>query len=185
MVMILTASRSSGATMLRADFLFSQCTKILQDDSGFSYKFLKKKNSDISIYGKYNHTLNIFKEYEQKDLQDAYNTLKPQKLPFRFGYNIPFEETALIFAKKTKAKSINYPYYKIQFQMSWKKQKIDTFDSYLQPVSFFFDEGYYKYTSGYFTNIEKAKKSLSVIRKKYPDAFIIEINEFSKKVIDD
>lgn len=165
------------------DFLFNQSVKILQDDSGFSYKFLKKHNLNIKLFGRYNHTLKIFKDYEQSDLQQAYNKIQPEKLPFRFGYNIPFEETALIYATKPKKQKEVYPLYMVQFKISWEKQNPDTFPSYLQPVTFYFDEGYYKYISGNFKNLENAKKFLEKVKKQYPDAFIIEIKNFSKKII--
>lgn len=165
------------------NFLFDQAVKILQDDSGFSYKFLKSHNTNIKLFGKYNHTLKIFKDYEQKDLQEAFNKLQTEKLPFRFGYNIPFEETALIYATKEKPEKEVYPYYLVQFEIKWDKQKTDTFPSYLQPVTFYFDGGYYKYISGHFTNLEKAKNFLNKVKEQYPDAFIIEIKNFSKKII--
>jgi hypothetical protein len=166
------------------DFSIKQANKILQDDSGFKYSFLKKHNFNIKLFGSYSHTLNIFEKYWQPDLKAAFDKQKTGKLPFRFGYNIPFEETAVIYAQKKHTQKINYPIYKIQFLISWNRLEIDSFPKKLQPVDYYFDEGYYKYLSGNFKKLENAKKYLKKIKKLgYQDAFILKINSNNKSPI--
>jgi hypothetical protein len=167
------------------DFLIKQAAKILQDDSGFGYEFLLNSGFNVKLFGNYYHTLNIFKEFSQPKLQKAYETQNPKNLPFRFGYNIPFDETAIIYATKNQIVTQHYPVYRIQFKISWNKLKINEFPETLQPVNYFFDEGYYKYTTGNFDNLNDAKAKLYQIKSEYPDAFIIEINKNSKRIIED
>lgn len=165
-------------------FLISQAVKIIQDDSGFGYDFLKKSNYDISLFGNYSHTLNIFEKYWQPELKKAYDKIKDHKLPFRFGYNIPFDETSLIFAYKIAPKEVQYPIYKIQIKMSWNKLSNDSFPESLQPIDYYYDEGYYKYTSGNYHNLQQTQKQLELAKKEgFKDAFIIEINRNSRKII--
>ncbi len=168
------------------DFLIQQAAKILQDDSGFGYEYLLNSGFNVQLFGNYYHTLNIFKEFSQPKLQQAYEKQKPEKLPFRFGYNIPFDETALIYAiKNQQVTEEKYPVYKIQFKISWNKLKTSDFPQELQPVTYYFDEGYYKYMSGNYKTLPEAKNKLQTIKDSYPDAFIVEINKNSKRIIEE
>ncbi len=165
------------------DFLMKQAGKILQDDSGFSYEYLKNNKLTIKLYGNYRKTLNIFKKYYQPDLYDDYQKEKPDKLSFRFGYNIPFEATALIYAVKNDTIQEKYPFYTVQFKIAWDKQKTDTFPDIVKPVDYYFDEGYYKYYSGHFYDFNKAKAFLQKVREKYPDAFLMRVYKYKKSII--
>ena len=167
------------------DFLMKQAVKILQDDSGFSYKFLKQSKLSITLYGNYHHTLKIFKKFFQKDLYADYQKQKPGKLSFRFGYNIPFEETALIYAVKKDTVIEKYPFYTVQFKISWDKLQTKTFPDFVQPVSYYFDEGYYKYYSGHFYDLNKAKSFLQKVREQYPDAFLMKVYKYQKTIINE
>ncbi len=168
------------------DILNNQTLKLLQDDSGFEYQFLLSENYNIKLFGNYSHTLNIFDDYWQKDLKKAFENKKNiPKLPFRFGYNIPFDETTLIFAKKKKKNAKKYPFYAVQFQISWEKIDMDTFPEYIKNPDFYFDEGYYKYIAGRFDNIKKAENYLKIIKNNgNKDAFIIKFDSLGRKIID-
>ncbi len=166
-------------------FLYNQAVKILQDDSGFSYEFLKSDGFDISLFGNYSHTLNIFEKYWQKDLKDAYSTNNPAKLPFRFGYNIPFDETTLIFAKKQQSTTTDYPIFSIQFRMSWNKLPQDSLPQNLQNIDYYFDEGYYKYICGKFQTKTDAQNYLqTTVNKNFPNSFIIRFDENGKHIVE-
>ncbi len=166
------------------NFLIKQSIKIIQDDSGFSYDFLKKHNFGVRLFGNYSQTLNIFKNYWQPDLKSAFEKVKEKKLPFRFGYNIPFDETSLIYAFRQPTKKIHYPIYKVQIKMSWNKLSNDSFSKDIQPVDYYYDEGYYKYTTGNFKKLSKAREVLSKVKKEgFKDAFIIEITQNKRKVV--
>lgn len=182
----------SASYLLHEDFLGffknilqSQATKILQDDSGFSYEYLKKSGFKIELFGKYGHTLNIFEKYWQQDLKNDFNKANTSELPFRFGYNIPFDETAIIFAHSKQNIETEYPFYSIQFKMVWNKLPADSIPEILEDIDYYFDEGYYKYISGRFSNKNDAKNYLVKIKDLgYSDAFIIKFDADSKKIIE-
>lgn len=61
---------------------------ILQDDSAIPYKFYDPAAWDISLYGRYDAPIKLFKDDFEQQLFDAYRTrpgIKP--LDFRFGYS--------------------------------------------------------------------------------------------------
>jgi len=167
------------------DFLIKQSVKIIQDDSGFGYEFLKNSKFNVELYGNYSQTLNIFEEYWQESLKIAYSKTKNHDLPFRFGYNIPFDEMSLIYASKKVPEKIKYPIYKIQVKMSWNKISEDSFPEELRPLDYYYDEGYYKYTCGNFTNISDARLKLEVVKKKgFKDAFILKLTDSERKIVE-
>ena len=167
------------------ELLITQAYKIIQDDSGFDYKFLKSKNCDVSVFGKYTRTLNLFKDYWQPDLEDEFKNQNTKKLPFRFGYNVPFDETAIIFAKKQENTEIQYPIYKVQFRMSWNKLPLDSLPNNFSDVDYYFDEGYYKYTVGNFKTEDECRKTLEFVRKNgFSDAFMVEFNKEARRTIE-
>ncbi|HDQ16210.1 MAG TPA: hypothetical protein ENN45_04045 [Bacteroidetes bacterium] len=158
--------------------LISQANKIIQDDSGFDFKFLKENNCDIKVFGNYSRTLNSFNNYWQPDLNAEFDRQNAKKLPFRFGYNVPFDETAIIFATAKPAHSIDYPLFRVQFKMSWHKLPIDSFPKNFPDIDFYFDEGYYKYTTGNCKTQDECREILDMVRKNgYKDAFIIEFQK--------
>jgi hypothetical protein len=85
-----------SASYLLQDPAFSQIRKdilakslfLLQDDSGMPYRFLLKKDWDVSLYGEYLGPKNDFKTGSQPDLEKAYKQPGAAKaLPFHFGYH--------------------------------------------------------------------------------------------------
>jgi hypothetical protein len=69
---------------------------LLQDDSGIAYKFFGKGKWNISLYGTYEKPINLFKDFYEPDLFEAFKKdAKP--LNFRLGYN---EKSALIVVRK-------------------------------------------------------------------------------------
>lgn len=91
---------TSGFHVIR-NYLLDQETSILQDDSGIPYRFFKTSRWKVKLYGTYTQTIDLFKYKFQPDLQSAYEKQeKKNPVPFRIGYNVKFNETNLLFAKK-------------------------------------------------------------------------------------
>lgn len=164
--------------------IIRQFNKIIQDDSGISYKILNDNNFTVTLYGNYKQTLNIFNKYYQKDLKEAYNSMKPKQLPFRFGYNIPFDQTTIIFVKNNNNSNTQYPFYTVQFKISWNKLNTDSFPQNLPNVDYYYDEGYYKYICGKYENKQEADEMLKVLKNMgYKDAFVVEFKKERKTIL--
>jgi hypothetical protein len=85
------------------NYLLDQESSILQDDSGIPYRFFKSASWTVELFGTYTQTIDLFKYKFQSDLQTAYEKQeKKHAVPFRIGYNVKFNETNLLFAKKKK-----------------------------------------------------------------------------------
>jgi len=68
------------------NFLLDQSDLIVQDDSGIPYKFFNPAQWQVRLYGNYMPPIDIFKQYPQPDLADAFSHSSPQALPFGIGY---------------------------------------------------------------------------------------------------
>ena len=76
--------------------VLNKSTMVLQDHSGIAYKFLDKKKWDITLYGTYEKPINLFKDFYEPDLFEAFKkSSKP--LNYRIGYN---SKSALLLAVK-------------------------------------------------------------------------------------
>jgi hypothetical protein len=76
--------------------VLNKSTMVLQDDSGIAYKFFKKDAWDITLYGTYEKPINLFKDFYEPDLYEAFKKdAKP--LNYRIGYST---KSALILARK-------------------------------------------------------------------------------------
>lgn len=83
------------------NYLLENARLILQDDSGIPYRFFKTKTWDVSLFGSYSKTIDLFEHKFQQDLEEAYTKqVKPNPVPFRIGYNVKFDETNLQLAKR-------------------------------------------------------------------------------------
>lgn len=167
------------------DLLIQQSLKIIQDDSGFSFNFLKLYNYDIKVFGNYNRTLNLFQDYWQPDLKEEFTKQNAKKLPFRFGYNVPFDETAIIFADaKENQTEQEYPIYKVQLRMSWEQLPADSFPDNFTTLDYYFDEGYYKYTLGKCNTEQECREVLEFAKNNgYKDAFLVEFTKDSRTTL--
>jgi hypothetical protein len=91
---------TSGFQVMR-NYLLDQESSILQDDSGIPYRFFKPSGWTVKLFGTYTQTIDLFKYKFQPDLQSAYEKQETKHaVPFRIGYNVKFNETNLLFAKK-------------------------------------------------------------------------------------
>jgi len=68
------------------NFLLAQSDIIVEDDSGIPYRFFDPSKWQVRLYGHYLAPIDIFKQYFQPDLADAYAHSSPQELPFGIGY---------------------------------------------------------------------------------------------------
>ncbi len=69
------------------DFLLTNCTAILQDDSGIPLRTFLGGDWRLNFFGEYTGTLDIFQKYVQPELLQAYRTPGgTPELPFGTGY---------------------------------------------------------------------------------------------------
>lgn len=76
----------SAAFSTIRDFLLDQSDLIVEDDSGILYHFFDPARWQVRLYGNYQPPIDIFKQYFQPDLADAFAHASPQALPFGIGY---------------------------------------------------------------------------------------------------
>jgi hypothetical protein len=81
----------------RTDFL-ARGTAILQDDSGIPYRYFTPETWDVRCYGRYQNPIPLFAEYQQPDLQAAFQWWPDSWLPFGHGYQFRSTESNLLFA---------------------------------------------------------------------------------------
>ncbi len=67
-------------------FLLDQSDIIVEDDSGIPYHDFDPAKWQMRLYGNYMPPIDIFKQFFQPDLADAYAHSSPQALPFGIGY---------------------------------------------------------------------------------------------------
>jgi hypothetical protein len=68
------------------DFLLEQSDIIVEDDSGIEYRYFDPARWQMRLFGDYQAPIDIFKQYYQPDLSDAYSRSSPEALPFGIGY---------------------------------------------------------------------------------------------------
>ncbi|TFE66911.1 hypothetical protein [Methylacidiphilum caldifontis] len=83
-------------------FLLSRSQAIVQDDSGIPYRYLFEEGRKVALFGVYTPPLNIFKEFYQKDLEEAFSKQDQSPLPFGFGYKWNPKEAGLIVSVKVE-----------------------------------------------------------------------------------
>ena len=90
----------AGFSVIR-NYLLDNALLILQDDSGIPYRSFKSTKWEVQLFGTYTKTIGMFEHKFQPDLEAAYAALqKPHPVPFRIGYNVKFDETNLVLAKR-------------------------------------------------------------------------------------
>ncbi len=60
---------------------------ILQDDSGIGFKFFKKDQWKIQLYGTYSKPIKLFEDFFEPDYLEAFNKGNVKPLNFRIGYS--------------------------------------------------------------------------------------------------
>jgi hypothetical protein len=83
------------------NFLLNQSDLIVEDDSGIPYHFFDPGQWQVRLYGTYMPPIDIFKQYFQQDLADAFAHSSPQALTFGIGYRgWDPRKSALIVARR-------------------------------------------------------------------------------------
>ena len=127
-----------------------------------------------------------------EDLKRTLIDLHSSPLPFKIGYASQINESVLMACtrKTTRNNSPtasttdmpkNYSkdtVYKVQFKVSWQKQKIDDPKIvHLPDMDYYTDGSYYKYTAGNTKTPQECEPILQELKKAgYQDAFIIKFN---------
>jgi hypothetical protein len=75
----------NGFSTIR-NFLLDQSDIIVQDDTGIPYKDFDPGKWQIRLFGNYQPPIDIFKQYLQPDLANAFSHSSPQPLTFGIGY---------------------------------------------------------------------------------------------------
>jgi hypothetical protein len=81
------------------EFFLSQSRAVLQDDSGIPFRHFAQGWS-FRFYGNYEKPIELFAEYQQEDLRQAFATNPTSPLRFGSGYRIDFAEANLLLAIK-------------------------------------------------------------------------------------
>lgn len=83
------------------NFLLDQSDMIVEDDSGIPYHSFDPSRWQVRLYGTYQPPIDIFKQYFQPDLADAFAHSSPAALPFGIGYRgWDPRKSALIVARR-------------------------------------------------------------------------------------
>lgn len=91
-----------GAFGMMREYVNAASVRVLQDDSGLPYSYLKKKGWNVKCLGEYTGTISLFATQYQPDLRNAYVEQKPAKLPFMIGYNVSLGNCNLQYITKSK-----------------------------------------------------------------------------------
>ena len=91
-----------GFTRIR-DFITEESQALLQDPSGVPYRHLDGSGLQLTLYGNYVQPLDIFDEYYQPDLANAYRSGAPhpvRPIDFGVGYLRTAPNSCLILGRR-------------------------------------------------------------------------------------
>lgn len=88
------------------DFLLTTSDVILQDDSGIPNRFFTRDRWTMRYSGRYVGPIEIFRQYFQPDLAQAFAISAPAPLPFGFGYQWQPTRSSLIVARPKTARAL-------------------------------------------------------------------------------
>lgn len=88
---------SKSATYLMHKSYFSEvrnvilnnCKVVVSDDSGIAFRLYDPKIWDVKLFGTYSRPIDLFKDFFEADLLEAYKASNSQPLGFRIGYSSP------------------------------------------------------------------------------------------------
>lgn len=84
--------------------ILEKSKSILQDDTGVPFRFFDRAKWDLAVYGVYDKPIKDFKNMEQKDLKNFYDSLKSlgavKPMPFDLGYHWGKKDNNLMRAIK-------------------------------------------------------------------------------------
>lgn len=80
-------------------FLLGKGLSVLQDDSGIPFRFFQDGSWRVWLFGRYNGTLDLFKQYHQPDMAEVFASSRAAvELPFGTGYKWKVGESNLLLA---------------------------------------------------------------------------------------
>lgn len=80
------------------NYILSECSTIVQDDSGIPLRYFDTRRWRLKLYGTYTAPLDIFAKYYQQDLADLYAKSHAAPLTFGAGYHWNPKTATLIVA---------------------------------------------------------------------------------------
>jgi hypothetical protein len=80
------------------NFLLQNSVSVLQDDSGIPVRYFTPDKWTLRFFGTYNGPIALFKNYNQPDLRQYYETSSPKRLTFGFGYKWNNRSSTLFLA---------------------------------------------------------------------------------------
>jgi hypothetical protein len=91
----------SGFSRVRG-FLLGQSDLIVQDDSGIPLRFFEQLNWQMQYCGQYSRPIDVFRQYWQPDVAEAYTRNPALPLPFGFGYRWQPNRSDLMIATRVE-----------------------------------------------------------------------------------
>ncbi|MFV1995260.1 MAG: hypothetical protein ACC661_07470 [Verrucomicrobiales bacterium] len=91
-----------GFSLIR-DHIVERSAAVVQDPSGIPFRYFPGVNWDLSLYGDYVGTLDIFSQHHQPDLAAAYRSCvnHVEAMPFGIGYmSVPGRSSMLVARRK-------------------------------------------------------------------------------------
>ena len=82
------------------EFFLSQSRAVLQDDSGIPFRHFAQGTWNFHFYGNYEKPIELFTEYQQEDLRQAFATNPKSPIGFGSGYAANYYEANLLLAIK-------------------------------------------------------------------------------------
>ena len=82
------------------NFFLSQSRAILQDDSGIPFRYFAANTWNFRYYGNYEKPIELFTEYQQEDLRQAYASNPKSPVGFGSGYHANYYDANLLLAIK-------------------------------------------------------------------------------------
>ncbi len=89
---VVTMVKSASYLMHKSYFstirneVLTKSKAFFQDDSGIPYNMIDKTKWNVQLYGVYTTPIDLFANYFEKDLKEAYTKGKPKAINFQYGY---------------------------------------------------------------------------------------------------
>jgi len=94
----------TGFSIIR-NTLLTECSTIVQDDSGIPLRNFDLRRWHLHLYGTYETPLDIFKQYYQPDLAELYAKSPAMKIDFGVGYHWNLKSSNLLVATATQPRA--------------------------------------------------------------------------------
>ena len=82
------------------EFFLNQSHAVLQDDSGIPFRHFPQDRWTCRFYGNYEKPIDLFAQYQQEDLKQAFATNPKSPLGFGSGYRTNYYDSNLLLAIK-------------------------------------------------------------------------------------